>query len=297
MVSRSRPALLGTIALVVLGALTACIPGDAPSTTDSQNAAPVDPASLPPECAKANMAVKNPGKLIIATSTKATSPWFADDKPENGKGFEAAVATAIAEKLGFVSTDLTWKRVAPDMLTAPGLKEFDFGIGQVPRTEATGQAVEFSAPYYNVRQVVVALKSSTIADAKNFGDLKEAKLGAQASTASYDLITKVVVPNPAPLTFDGAAAAKKGLQDGSVDGLVVDLPAGFGLVSEIKDSVIVGQLPLAVAKPDQFSLTMEQGAPVNACLSRAIEALRATKVLEQLEKQWITEAAAAPELA
>ncbi len=287
MVSRSRPALLGTIALVVLGALTACIPGDAPGTPNSAQA-PVDPASLPPECGKANMAVKAPGKLIIATPDPAPAPWFVDNKPENGKGFESAVAVALAQRLGFATTDLIWKRVAPDKATTPGLKEFDLAIGQFLITDSAKGAVEFSGPYYNVRPAIIALQPSKIANAKNFGDLMGIKLGAQSNTNSAETLSTVLGSNVTTQSYATLDEGKKALQDGAVDGLVVALPEAFALTAQIKNSKIVGQLPLAVAKPDQFAMIMEHGAPANNCLSRTIEALRATKILDQLEQEWLT---------
>jgi polar amino acid transport system substrate-binding protein len=281
---------------MLLAALTACIPPDEPAGPPT--AAPVNATSLPPECAKAQLQTKTPGKLTIATDKPANPPWFIDNKPENGQGFEGAIAAAVAEKLGYAKAEVVWKRVTSDKAIAPGPKDFDFDINQFSITDARRQAVDFSAPYYNVRQVVIALKSNKIANATNFGGLKDARLGAQVNTTSYDMITTVLQPNIQPSTFTTTDDAKNALRNGTIDGLVVDLPTGFHMTSaEVKDAKIVGQLPLAVARPEQFGLVLEKGSPLTACVSRAIEALRASKKLEQLEKQWLAQAAGAPELA
>jgi polar amino acid transport system substrate-binding protein len=284
------------VTLVVVAALTACIPADQPAT--GPTVAPVNATSLPPECAKSQLPTKTPGKLTIATGNPASPPWFVDNKPENGQGFEGAVAAALAEKLGYAATEVTWKRVAVDKAIARGPKDFDFDINQVAMTGAHRQAVDLSAPYYNVRQVVIALKNNKIADARNFGDLKDARLGAQVNTASYQMITTVILPNTQPSVFNSTGEAKKALQDGTIDGLIVDLPTGFLMTSaEIKNSRVVGQLPLAVAQPEQFGLVLAKGSPLTACVSRAIEALRAAKTLEGLEKQWLAQVTGAPDLA
>jgi polar amino acid transport system substrate-binding protein len=295
MASRSRPALLGTVTLTVVAALTACIPADEPAGTPT--AAPVNATSLPPECAKAQLQTKTPGKLTIATDNPAYPPWFVDNKPENGQGFEGAVAAAVAEKLGYAKAEVVWKRVTFDKAIAPGPKDFDFDISEFSITDARRQAVDFSAPYYNVRQAVIALKSNKVANAKNFGDLKDAKLGAQVNTTSYEMITTVVRPNTQPSVYNSNEDAKKALQNGSIDGLVVDLPTGFQISAEIKDAKVAGQLPLAVARPEQFGLVLDKGSALTGCASRAIEALRASKTLEQLERRWLAQAAGAPELA
>ena len=99
-----------------------------------------------------------PGKLTIATDEPAYEPWFADNKPDNGEGFESAVAYAVAEKLGYARADVTWTRVKFDTAIAPGPKNFDFDINQFSITDERKQAVDFSAPYYLVRQTVIALK-------------------------------------------------------------------------------------------------------------------------------------------
>ncbi|MEI8231881.1 MAG: amino acid ABC transporter substrate-binding protein, partial [Actinomycetes bacterium] len=50
------------------------------------------------------------GKLTIGTGNPAYSPWVLNDAPEAGEGFEAAVAYAVAEKLGFKAADVVWVR-------------------------------------------------------------------------------------------------------------------------------------------------------------------------------------------
>jgi polar amino acid transport system substrate-binding protein len=43
------------------------------------------------------------GVLTIATGNPAFYPWVLNDDPESGEGFEAAVAYAIAEEMGFAT--------------------------------------------------------------------------------------------------------------------------------------------------------------------------------------------------
>jgi len=60
------------------------------------------------------------GKLTIGTGNPAYSPWVLNDAPEAGEGFEAAVAYAVAEKLGFAEEDVVWVRTTFDEAIAPG---------------------------------------------------------------------------------------------------------------------------------------------------------------------------------
>ena len=51
------------------------------------------------------------GQLTIATDKPAFPPYFENDDPTNGKGFESAVAYAIADQLGFDKNEVKWKVV------------------------------------------------------------------------------------------------------------------------------------------------------------------------------------------
>nr|MDT0663324.1 ABC transporter substrate-binding protein [Micromonospora sp. DSM 115978] len=286
MAKRSIPIALAT-AGALLAALVACSPEETPT------APVVDTAT----CSKDTMQTKTAGKLTIATDEPAYAPWFVDNKPDNGEGFESAVAYAVAEKLGYAREDVVWTRVRFDSAIAPGAKDFDFDINQFSITEERKQAVDFSAPYYLVRQAVIALESSKIADGSSLGDLQNAKLGAQVGTTSYQAITDLIKPKTEPQVFNTNDDAKKALQNGQLDGLIVDLPTAFYMTSaELEDATVVGQLP-QVGLPETFGLLLDKDSPLTGCVSTAVNDLRTAGTLTELEKKWLAESAGAPELA
>ena len=88
-----------------------------------------------------------PGKLTIATGQPAYEPWVMNDKPESGEGYEAAVAYAVADKLGFKKSDVVWTRTAFDTAIAPGAKDWDFNIQQFGITDERKKSWDFSTPY------------------------------------------------------------------------------------------------------------------------------------------------------
>ncbi|MEV4824892.1 transporter substrate-binding domain-containing protein [Micromonospora sp. NPDC049274] len=285
MASRSRLLAL-TLAGVVVAA-TGCAP---------QKESPTPTVTAPPPCAKDSLPTRTPGKLTIATDQPAYEPWFRKDKPDSGEGFEAAVAYAVAEKLGYARSDVTWTRVKFDTAIAPGPKNFDFDINQFSVTEERKQAVDFSAPYYLVRQTVIALKSSKIAGKTSLADLRGAKLGAQVGTTSYQAITDVLKPTAKPQVYNSNDDAKKALQNGQIDGLVVDLPTAFYITgAEITDAVIVGQVP-QVGVPEAFGLLLDKNSPLTRCVSGAVGQLSEAGTLTELERKWLTQVAGAAEL-
>ncbi|SBT40051.1 ABC transporter substrate-binding protein [Micromonospora narathiwatensis] len=270
----------------VLVAVAACAPQDDPTPT------PTTAAS----CTKDTMPTRTPGKLTVATDEPAYEPWFRDNKPDNGEGYEAAVAYAVAEKLGYAREDVTWTRVKFDSAIAPGPKSFDFDINQFSISEERKQAVDFSAPYYLVRQTVITLKSSKIAGKKSLADLKDATLGAQVGTTSYQAITDVIKPTRKPQVFNNNDDAKKALQNGQLDGLVVDLPTAFYMTgAELTDATIVGQVP-QVGAPEAFGLLLDKDSPLTPCLNAAVGQLDKAGTLKELQQKWLAQAAGAPEL-
>jgi polar amino acid transport system substrate-binding protein len=233
------------------------------------------------------------GVLTVATDEPVYEPWFVDDKPENGKGFESAVAYAVADKLGYGKDKVTWVRAHFDSVISPAPKEFDFDINEFSITPDRAKVVDFSSGYYDVAQAVVTTKSSKIADATSIADLQDAKLGAQIGTTSLDAINDQIKPTSDPSVFQTNDAAVKALQNGQIDGLVTDLPTAFYMTSaQLDDGLIVGQLAVNETNPEQFGLLLEKGSSLTECVSAAVDALRADGTLAALEKQWLTEAGA-----
>jgi polar amino acid transport system substrate-binding protein len=284
----SRFAVFAGIA-VALVATAACAPQESPTPSSSSPGA---------TCTKDSLTTVTKGKLTIATDDPSYPPWFVDDDPANGKGFESAVAYAVAEQLGFAEGDVTWVPVKFDAAIQPGPKPFDFDINQFSITEERKLAVDFSSPYYDVRQTVITVKGSKIETAKSLADLKGAKLAAQVGTTSYKAITDIIQPTVQPAVLNNNDDVKKQLENGSIDGAVVDLPTAFFITSaELDNGVIVGQLPQPPgAAPEQFGLVLDKGSPLTACVSQAVDALRTAGTLKSLETKWLAETAGAPEL-
>ena len=236
------------------------------------------------------------GVLTIGTDDPAYGPWFDDNDPSNGKGYEAAVAYAVAEELGYSKDKVEWVKVPFNKVIQPGCKTFDFDINQVSITDERKKAVDFSSGYYDVSQTVITVKGSKIAGAKSIADLKGAKLGAQVGTTSYATITDVIKPDQDPSVFDTNDVAKQALANGQIDGLVVDLPTAFYLSGvEVPNGLIVGQLP-SNGEGDQFGLLLSKGSKLTSCVTGAVDAITADGTLAAITDKWLATDAGAPVL-
>jgi len=257
----------------------------AAETTTAEEAA-VDP------CAKENLATLTPGTLTIGTDSPAYPPYFVDDDPTNGQGFESAVAYAVAEGLGFTPEEVVWEVVPFNSSYAPGEKNFDFDINQISITPERAEAVDFSEGYYTVNQAVVALNDSPVASATTLAELQAAKLGAQVGTTSLAFITDVVGPEAEPFVYNDTNDAKSALQNGQIDAIVVDLPTAYYITAvEIENSKIVGQFP-AQEGGEQFGLLFEKGNPLVSCVNTVLADLSASGELQAIQDEWLAGAAA-----
>ncbi|MFI1926365.1 ABC transporter substrate-binding protein [Streptomyces sp. NPDC020377] len=276
-------------------ALLATAVGCAPQPEDKAAASPS--GSSADTCAKGELATETSGKLTIATDEPAYEPWFKDDKPANGKGFESAVAYAVAEQLGYDKSAVVWQSVPFNKAYAPGEKTFDFDINQVSISDERKKAVDFSSGYYDVRQAVIALKGTKAAEATSVAGLKGLKLGAQVGTTSLDYIDDVVKPTRDAAVYAKNDQAKSALKNGQVDAIVTDLPTAFYITAaEVTDAKIVGQFENQGGTPEQFGLVLDKGSALTSCVTGAVDALRGNGTLAKIEQQWLSDAVDAPVL-
>ncbi len=236
------------------------------------------------------------GVLTIATGEPAFPPYVIDNDPTNQQGFEAAVAWAIANELGFDETSVEWVRTTFDEAIQPGAKNFDFNLQQYSITPERAETISFSAPYYTSNQAMVGLEGSAAEGATSLADLKGVKFGVQAGTTSLQFVTDVIQPDAEPFVYDDNVAAKAALEANQIDAIVVDLPTAFYISAvEIEGSSVVGQFPAeAGGTTDEFGLVLEKDNPLVECVDDAIAALEASGELAAITEQWMSSETGAP---
>lgn len=305
-----------TVTLTITGLLAivvaACSGGASPSSsTAAPTVAPstavtdapsVAPSATADACAKESLALTTPGMLTIgadnpafppyfagpAEGETATAPWEFGD-PNNGQGFEAATAYAIAEALGFTKDEVTWIPVPFNNAIQPGDKAFDLYLTQVSFSEERTQAVDLSEGYFDLVQSVVSLADNPIGSVTTVAGLKDFKLGAPVGTTSLTYITDVIAPTTDPSVYDTLDAAIQAISAKQIDGVVVDLPTAFFITAvQLEGGKIVGSLPSAGQEVEHFSVVLDKGSPLTACVNEAIAAITADGTLAAITEEWIT---------
>jgi polar amino acid transport system substrate-binding protein len=296
---RSRLVVAALLPLLVAG--WGCAPEDdsdtvsdpgveesASESTDASETAAAD------ECAAESLPVKTPSFLTVGTDSPAYEPWFVDNDPTNGQGFESAVTYAVAGQLGM---QVQWVKVPFNSSYKPGAKDFDFDINQISITPARAKVVDFSDGYYQAAQAVIALKGSPVSEVTTIAELADYNLGAQTGTTSLSAIRDVIQPANEPAVFEDTNAAKQALLNGQVDAILADLPTAFYITAvEIPKSTIVGQFQPTSGQQEEFGMLFEKGNPLVDCVNQALAALEADGTLEQIEQQWLSDVVDVPEL-
>jgi polar amino acid transport system substrate-binding protein len=246
-------------------------------------------------CTKNSLSLYHAGQLTVATDSPAYPPYFEDNKPANGKGFESAVAYAIAHQLGFSASQVKWTVEPFDDSYAPGPKSFDFDINEISITSARAKAVDFSTPYYTNPQAIVVGAGSKYAHIASLASLRGAKIGVQIGTTSLQAVEDVISPINQPQVFNTSNDVVTALREHLVDAIVVDLATGFDLVqTEIPHGTIAGQFNAPGG--DNWGVLLAKHSKLTMCVNQAISQIRSNGTLKTITARWTQSGASVPVL-
>jgi polar amino acid transport system substrate-binding protein len=259
-------------------------------STDSTGASASAEACVPGE-----LETQKDGVLTVATDKPAFPPYFEDDDPTNGEGFESAVAYAIGKELGYPAAKVEWTVEPFNSSYAPGPKDFDFDVNQISITAPREKQVDFSTPYYTANQAIVALKDSDAASAASLEELQDAKIGVQIGTSSLEAVEAEIDPNDQPQVFNNSTDVVTALKNEQIDVVAVDLPTALYLTAvQVPAATVVGQF--SAPGGDEWGALLEKDSPLTACVSQAVEDLTESGELQKITDRWMSQAAGAPNL-
>jgi polar amino acid transport system substrate-binding protein len=232
------------------------------------------------------------GKLTIATGEPAYYPWVIDDAPESGEGFEAAVAYAVAEELGYAEEDVVWTRTTFESAIAPGPKDFDLNLQQYTITDERAEAVDFSSPYYTTTQAVITVEGSAAEDVTTIDGLTDVAVGVASGTTSYTIFQEQT--GVEPQIFNSNEDAVLALTSGQIDAIVVDLPTAFYLTGvELDGGKILGQFSDDEGG-DDFGIVLAKDSPLTDAVTDAVDALRDDGTLDDITTEWLSSSTDVP---
>jgi polar amino acid transport system substrate-binding protein len=257
--------------------------------------APAPATPVAASCSPGALALHSPGVLTVGTDSPAYPPYFKNNDPSNGKGFESAVAYAVAKQLGFGPSKVKWIVEPFDSSYAPGPKGFDFDINEISITPPRAREVSFSTPYYANPQAIIVAKGSKYVHAKSLAAFKNANIGVQIGTTSLSAVQQLIDPSSQVQVFNTSNDVIAAFKIHRVDAIVVDYATALYLSSsEIKGSTIAGQF--TAPGGDNWGLLMGKGSTLTPCVNQALAKLKASGALKRITKRWMSSSVKVPVL-
>ena len=200
---------------------------------------------------------------------------------EDGKvvGFDVDVVAEICKRINcepiWVST--AWDGIFPAL--ADG--QFDMVVSGVTITEERDKIVDFSDPYIIVQQGVLMRVDDvgkTIDDFKS-GDMR---LASQTGTTNSALGEELVGRDNLKL-FDAFNNAVIALQNGDVDGVIIDSTSAAAYEQEFAGELTVGITGLS---SDPLGLVFQEGDPMQDAFNEGLAMIMADGTMNKLMIKW-----------
>ncbi len=196
-------------------------------------------------------------------------------------GYSIEYMTAAGKEAGFTPV---FKNTAWDGIFA-GLdnKKYDAIVSSVSITEDRKKAMDFSEPYYTVRQALIVPKAST---AKSLADLKGQKVGGQIGTTGYFAIK--AAEGVEPKSYDEVGLAMEDLNVGRIAAVVCDDPvaANYAL-DKYKDTLKIATV-IETGEAEHYGVAVAKGnTKILELVNKGILAVKAKGLDKELMQKWM----------
>jgi polar amino acid transport system substrate-binding protein len=230
-----------------------------------------------------------PGTLTVGTELPAPPFWIGDDYDSLTGGFEVDLAKEMAKRLGL--NQVKFVEMPFGALVAGSKCDCDIDFSQVTITPDRDKVVDFTEPYFDANQGVLARKGITVA---SVDDAKKLQWGAQINTTGTQFLSDKIQPEKETRIFDKTVDAFAALNAGQIQAIMLDTPIVLGAVKEkqVKDAEVVGQFKTG----ETYGAVVNRGSKNLAAFNTAIKAMKADGFRDQLFKKYFADQAAVPEI-
>nr|WP_222108748.1 basic amino acid ABC transporter substrate-binding protein [Streptomyces cupreus] len=227
----------------------------------------------------------------LTTCTHLPYPPFQSEIDGKVQGFDVSLIDLVADDLGVKQEilDTPFENFKTGAFLNSG--ECDLAAAGMTITEERKKNVDFSDPYFEATQAVLADKDSGIT---SFADLKGKKVGAQAQTTGEDYAKDQGLD---PVSFESSDAVLNGLRTGQVDAVVIDYPVVQGW---LKDKANADAFEIAdnINTGEQYGFTVKKGnTKLLAAINKMLADAKADGTYKEIYEKWIgpyDESAASP---
>jgi polar amino acid transport system substrate-binding protein len=219
--------------------------------------------------------------IVIAQDATWPPMEFVDDNKQI-VGFDTDYMKAVAKEAGFV---VELKNVAWDGIFA-GLDagKYDAVCSSVTITDERKATMDFSIPYFKVRQALVVPKSST---AKSIEEMQGKTLGGQIGTTGYFAVKKAKGVNSK--SYDEIGLAMEDLFNGRLDGVVCDDPVAAQYALQKPEYAAKLKIAAVLDTGDEFyGVAVKKGnKEALDLINKGIKAVQEKGIDKELRAKWI----------
>ncbi|MBW1708816.1 MAG: basic amino acid ABC transporter substrate-binding protein [Deltaproteobacteria bacterium] len=220
--------------------------------------------------------------IVFATDATWPPMEFVDANKQT-VGFAVDYMTAAGKEAGFTPV---FKSVAWDGIFAGlGAGKYDAICSSVSITEKRKKVMDFSEPYFTVRQALVVRNES---NAKSLDALKGKRVGTQISTTGTFAVKRV--KGVISKTYDEIGLAIEDLFNGRIEGVVCDDPvaAQYALTNEKYKKTLKISSIIKTAEAEYYGIAVKKGnKEVLDLVNKGIRAVKAKGLDKPILKKWI----------
>jgi polar amino acid transport system substrate-binding protein len=227
--------------------------------------------------------VQSQEKTIVFATDATWPPMEFVDANKQIVGFAIDYMKAAGKEAGFKPA---FSVVAWDGIFA-GLDvgKYDAICSSVSITEERKRVMDFSVPYFRVRQAIVVRKDSTVG---RLNDLKGHKVGSQISTTGTFAVK--AVKGVISKAYDEIGLAIEDLYNGRLEAVVCDDPvaANYALANKrYKASLKIASV-IETNEVEYYGIAVKKGnMEILDLVNKGIEAVKAKGLDREIQKKWI----------
>jgi polar amino acid transport system substrate-binding protein len=167
---------------------------------------------------------------------------FIDSETEEGVGWDYDTIHELCERLNceVVFVEFEWE----DMLDAIADEEYDLAADGITITEERAKLVEFSIPYMQLAQVILARAGEDrFADVESLVDAETILVGTRPDTTNFNLAVELIGEDRIS-SYESFDLAIEALLEGDVDAVMIDDVAGQRYIRDNDGLLQVMGVPL-----------------------------------------------------
>lgn len=233
-------------------------------------------------CTAATSALAQGPEIVFATDATWPPMEFVN-ADKNIVGYSIDYMEAAGKEAGFTPV---FKAVAWDGIFA-GLaaNKYDAVCSSVSITEERKKVMDFSEPYFKVRQALIVPMDS---NAKSLEDLKGKEVGSQISTTGTFAVK--AVDGVISKTYDEVGLAIEDLYNGRIAAVVCDDPvaANYALANDKYKTKLKIAAVIETGDVEYYGIAVKKGnTEVLDLVNKGIAAVKAKGLDREIQKKWI----------